>query len=196
MTHPTGYTCKTCNTAHLYPAYVCAHWDEKLDHICGTCGAKHTILRGVATQRQQGTLPSEPPADQFRPGDVWNNSRGTPHRVDTVVRRGRAHMTNLKTMRTVNRAWDDIGWKSGKPWVRVSCGAASGQPQGSYYVHFNGVSVFVKEAEFFEQQKRDEPSWNTSRWKGPICADSIEQARSIGQQMADRGEWVGTRRFA
>lgn len=64
---------------------------------------------------------AEPDPDQFRVGDVWENSRGTPHRV-IRVERGIAHMVNEKTGRTHNRAWDDIGWKSGRPWVRLSCG--------------------------------------------------------------------------
>lgn len=194
MTHPTGYTCQTCNTAHNYTAYVFAHWDEKLDHVCGTCGAKHTILRGVATPRQAGTMISEPPADQFRAGDVWHNSQGTPHRVDSVVKRGRAHLTNLKTMRTANRDWDDLGWKSGKPWVRISCGATAGVPQLSYYVSFNGVSIDVREAGAFEQQKAAEPGLNAPNWKGPVNAHSEDHARAIGYQMAERGDWIGTRR--
>ena len=57
-----------------------------------------------------------------------------------------------------------------------------------YYVHFNGFAVFVKEAEFLKQQKRDCPSWNTSAWVGPIAADGVEHARMIGEQMAQRGE--------
>ncbi len=62
-----------------------------------------------------------PDADQFRPGDVWNNSRGTPHRVLRIERRV-AYMVNEVSGRTYSRPWDDLGWKSGRPWVRVSCG--------------------------------------------------------------------------
>lgn len=66
----------------------------------------------------------QPDADQFRAGDVWENSRGTRHRVLRVERRV-AHLVSEKTGRTCNRAWDDLGWKSGRLWVRVSCGAAA-----------------------------------------------------------------------
>lgn len=64
--------------------------------------------------------PSPPDADQFRAGDVWENSRGTRHRVLRVERRV-AHLVNEKTGRTCSRAWDDLGWKSGRLWVRLSC---------------------------------------------------------------------------
>lgn len=63
----------------------------------------------------------EPPADCFRVGDTWENSRGTRHQV-LKVERGVAHMINERTQRTYNRPWDDLGWKSGRPWVRISCG--------------------------------------------------------------------------
>lgn len=59
---------------------------------------------------------------------------------------------------------------------------------GRYFVHFNGAVVFVKEAAFFEQQRRENPKWDTSAWKGPIAADGVEHARMIGQQMVERGE--------
>lgn len=58
----------------------------------------------------------------------------------------------------------------------------------SYYLHYNGVSVFVKEASFFEDQKRANPKWDTSAWKGPIHADSIDHARMIGERMVTKGE--------
>ena len=67
---------------------------------------------------------AEPDADELRAGDVWENSQGTRHRVLRVERRV-AHLVNEKTGRTCNRAWDDLGWKSGRLWVRVSCGAAT-----------------------------------------------------------------------
>lgn len=67
---------------------------------------------------------AEPDADQFRAGDVWENSNGTRHRV-LLVERKRAHLVNEKTGRTCNRAWDDLGLKSGRLWVRVSCGSAA-----------------------------------------------------------------------
>lgn len=63
-----------------------------------------------------------------------------------------------------------------------------------YYVHFNGFAVFVKEAEFFKQQKREAPSWNTSAWVGPIVADGVEHARMIGEQMVSNGELTITGR--
>ena len=43
---PTVFTCKRCGIVHDIPAYVYAHWDERLTHTCG-CGAKHTLLSGV-----------------------------------------------------------------------------------------------------------------------------------------------------
>ena len=63
-------------------------------------------------------------ADQFRAGDVWENSQGTRHRVLSVERLV-AHLVNEKTGRTCNQPWDDLGWKSGRLWLRVSCGTAS-----------------------------------------------------------------------
>lgn len=59
--------------------------------------------------------------------------------------------------------------------------------KNKYYVHYNGAAVFVKEAEFFLQQKKESPEWNTSAWYGPIEADGIEQARSKGQDMV---QWM------
>jgi hypothetical protein len=67
---------------------------------------------------------AEPDADQFRVGDVWENPQGTRYRVLRVERK-RAHLLNEKTGRTSHRAWDDLGCKSGRLWVRVSCGAAT-----------------------------------------------------------------------
>lgn len=66
---------------------------------------------------------TEPDADCFRVGDVWENSLGTPHRV-VRVEKGIAHMVNEKTGRTANRAWDDIGAHSGRCWVRITSGSA------------------------------------------------------------------------
>lgn len=65
----------------------------------------------------------EPDADRFRVDDVWENSRGTPHRVVSVKMGGKAKLQNLRTGNFVTRAWDDLGWKAGRPWIRVSCGA-------------------------------------------------------------------------
>lgn len=144
MTTPSGFNCETCGTFHAYSVYALAHCDVELMHTCSTCGAQHSILDCTAKLLTPGVKPAEapapvlapaavesvvaapvveePPADQFRKGDVWNNSRGTPFLVQ-VIRQGVAHMVNLKTHRTYNRPWDDLGWKSGRPWVRVSCGA-------------------------------------------------------------------------
>ena len=64
----------------------------------------------------------EPDADRFRAGDVWQNSIGTQFSVEHVGG-GLAFLVNLKTGRTQRRAWDAIGAHSGRPWVRVHCGA-------------------------------------------------------------------------
>lgn len=64
----------------------------------------------------------EPDADCFRPGDVWQNSAGNPFRVSRIER-GTAHLVALKTGRTHSRPWDAIGAHTGRPWVRLSCGA-------------------------------------------------------------------------
>jgi hypothetical protein len=64
----------------------------------------------------------EPDADQFRAGDVWENSIGTRFLVKQI-RGGAAVLVNQKTGCTVHRAWDGIGAHTGRPWVRVSCGA-------------------------------------------------------------------------
>lgn len=52
---PKGYTCK-CGEEHLHPAYVFAHWSERLKHTC-SCGRVNSILRGKVTI---GELPSAP----------------------------------------------------------------------------------------------------------------------------------------
>lgn len=65
-------------------------------------------------------------ADQFRVGDVWTSPRGIRYTVIRISREksGRvAHMVNEKTQRTTNRAYDDLGWKTGQVWVRVSSGS-------------------------------------------------------------------------
>lgn len=49
-----------------------------------------------------------------------------------------------------------------------------------YMLLYNGAVVFVKEKEFFDEQKRQSPMWDTSKWYGPIEAASIEQAREMG----------------
>jgi len=48
-----------------------------------------------------------------------------------------------------------------------------------FYVHYNGVSVFVKEAKFFESQGGLTSEWG-KHWFGPIEAESIYDARMKG----------------
>ncbi len=50
---PTGFTC-TCGTAHKFPPYVYAHFDERLIHTCDNCGAKHSILKGKSRLTDPG----------------------------------------------------------------------------------------------------------------------------------------------
>lgn len=69
----------------------------------------------------------EPDADQFRQGDVWQNSVGTAFTVEHVGN-GVALLVNEKTGRTHRREWDAIGAHGGRPWVRLSCGAAATPP--------------------------------------------------------------------
>lgn len=64
-----------------------------------------------------------PDADQFRAGDIWENSRGTRHRV-MLVDAGIAYLVNEKTRCTCKRKRFDIGWDTGRPWVRVLSGTA------------------------------------------------------------------------
>lgn len=80
------------------------------------------IAIGPAGFAQAPAASIEPPADQFRQGDLWQNSRGTPHRVLRIENRV-AHMINENTGRTHSRAWDDIGVHSGRPWVRLESGS-------------------------------------------------------------------------
>lgn len=68
--------------------------------------------------------PAEPDATHFRVGDVWLNSRGTPHKVFEVWGRV-ASMVNMKTGRTHSRAWDAIGAHTNRPWIRESWGGQS-----------------------------------------------------------------------
>lgn len=63
-----------------------------------------------------------------------------------------------------------------------------------FFVCYNGAAVFVKEEQFFLQQKRESPQWDTSAWHGPIAADGVEHARMLGQAMVDRGEITVRRR--
>lgn len=58
-----------------------------------------------------------------------------------------------------------------------------------YYVHHNGAAAFAKEALFFQEQRRNDPSWDTSAWRGPINADGPSHARMLCEQMAQQGEF-------
>lgn len=49
------FDCGTCAKTHKLGAYVAGHWDEELIHTC-TCGAKHTVLRGVVRFKKAGKL--------------------------------------------------------------------------------------------------------------------------------------------
>jgi len=51
-----------------------------------------------------------------------------------------------------------------------------------FYVHYNGASVFVKEAEFFKSQGGLTADWGKA-WRGPIAAESIHEARMKGYQL-------------
>jgi transcription elongation factor Elf1 len=44
---PESYTCTRCQAVHELPMYVYAKWEELLFHTCN-CGARHSLLRGVA----------------------------------------------------------------------------------------------------------------------------------------------------
>ena len=61
------------------------------------------------------------------------------------------------------------------------------------YVTFNGAAWFVKEADFFEQQKARNLSdkWWT-HWRKIICVDGIEHARDKARlEWGIRGErWI------
>ena len=74
------------------------------------------VFGGPRQERRQ------PDAECFRKGDVWQNSIGTQFAVEHVGGQ-MAFLVNLKTGRTHRRAWDAIGAHSGRPWVRLSCGA-------------------------------------------------------------------------
>jgi len=40
-----GYTC-TCGKYTQFSAYVLAHWDAELDHVCPQCTGTNVLLRG------------------------------------------------------------------------------------------------------------------------------------------------------
>lgn len=58
---------------------------------------------GAPPQTRPVSAPTE-----FRAGDTWRSPRGVLHTVLKVERR-RAHLLNLNTQRTANRAADDLG---------------------------------------------------------------------------------------
>ena len=74
------------------------------------------VLGGPRQERR------EPDADCFRVGDKWRSPTGLVYRI---VRAGGRTVTllNTQTGKTKNRPWDDIGAHTGRPWVRLSCGA-------------------------------------------------------------------------
>jgi hypothetical protein len=54
-----------------------------------------------------------------------------------------------------------------------------------FYVHHNGACVLVKEAEFFRFQGGLTAQWGKA-WRGPIEAESIEDARKKGEEIFKR----------
>jgi hypothetical protein len=44
---PTGYQCD-CGKFNPFSMYVCAHWNETLNHKCVGCGRQHEVTRGFA----------------------------------------------------------------------------------------------------------------------------------------------------
>ena len=46
---PKGYSCEQCEQFNEFPLYVAAHSQERLQHVC-RCGARYSILDGIATQ--------------------------------------------------------------------------------------------------------------------------------------------------
>ena len=74
---------------------------------------------------------TEPDADQFRVGDVWETPRGALYRVVEVRIGGQAILragAAGERGRIVRRAWDAIGAHTASPWVRLSCAATGEQP--------------------------------------------------------------------
>lgn len=63
------------------------------------------------------------------------------------------------------------------------------EPLQSFYVHWNGAAMFVKEAEFFIQQGGLTEPWG-KRWRGPIVARDVEDARVRAYEMwLDETSW-------
>ena len=58
-----------------------------------------------------------------------------------------------------------------------------------FMFHSNGAAVFVKELEFFNQQKAASPNWDTSAWKGPITAKTVEEARFVAKLAINKGQF-------
>ena len=62
-----------------------------------------------------------------------------------------------------------------------------------YFVMRNsGQAVFVKEAEFFEAQKRESGPNDQTWWTHwtPVYAEGIEHARLIGETQLPKHRWV------
>lgn len=61
-----------------------------------------------------------------------------------------------------------------------------------YRIHWNGAAMFVKEEEFFQQQRREDPKWGMgpamSAWHSVEAAD-LETAREVAQSLQGRGQW-------
>lgn len=47
-----GFDCE-CGVHHPFSAYVCAHWDERLEHTCSKCKRVHTMRKGVVKLKEQ-----------------------------------------------------------------------------------------------------------------------------------------------
>lgn len=42
-----GFRCE-CGAWEEYPAWLFAHWDDRVNHTCDVCGRKHVLFRGEA----------------------------------------------------------------------------------------------------------------------------------------------------
>ena len=47
---PTGYICGKCTYPNRFPVYVYAHWRDVLRATCEKCGAKYSVVCGIATR--------------------------------------------------------------------------------------------------------------------------------------------------
>jgi len=82
------------------------------------------------------------------------------------------------------RAAEFSGAEAGEPGVPPARGEGQEGPRElppTHYVVSNGVSIFVKEANFFRSQGGLTEPWGR-RWR-PVHASSIEHARQIGDSM-------------